>query len=261
MTASPSEGLSLQPQSRMNTGPIADSRPLLELRGLRKHFGGFSLEVESLSVFPGDVIGLVGINGAGKTTLLRSLLGIVRPDAGQVLYDGREVPCDSTELRVRAGYVPEDPVLYEAMTVAALLDFMSRFYPAWDAPLAASLLAYFGIEPQRRVRTLSKGMRTKLLLVAALSHHAELLILDEPTAGLDPPSRDEFWELLRGMMRRTPVRAVLVSSHMLEDVARECNRVLFFGDGRVLLDRREFSPAELRRQFHAARPPKPLPWA
>jgi ABC-type multidrug transport system ATPase subunit len=239
---------------------VSAAKPLLEIRGLRKRFAGFSLDVAALAVYPGDVVGLLGMNGAGKTTLLRSLLGIVRPDAGQVVYDGRLLPADSVELRVRAGYVPEDPVLYEAMTVAALLDFLGRFYPAWDSLLAVALLRHFGIDPQRRVRTLSKGLRTKLLLVAALSHYAELLVLDEPTAGLDPPSRQEFWEFLRDLLRRSRVRAALVSSHLLEDIAEGCNRVVFFGDGRVLLDRREFTLAELRRQFQAVRPPKPLPW-
>jgi ABC-2 type transport system ATP-binding protein len=237
-----------------------EKQPLLEIRGWRKLYAGFSLEIGQLALYPGDVVGLVGPNGAGKTTLLRSLLGIVRADAGQVFYDGRRLPPGTTELRVRAGYVPEEPVLYEAMTVAALLDFIRQFYPAWDATLALELLDYFGIDPQRRVRALSKGMRNKLLLVAALSHHAELLVLDEPTAGLDPPSREEFWRFVLDSLQRR-VRAVLVSTHQLEDVEHVCNRVLFFREGRVQLDRRRISMGELRELFRAARPERPSPWS
>jgi ABC-2 type transport system ATP-binding protein len=245
----------------MIDSPNCQPTPLLEIRAWRKHYSGFSLEVDTLSIFPGDVIGLVGPNGAGKTTLLRSLLGVIRPDAGEVFYDGRRIPPGSTELRRRAGYVPEEPILYEAMSVARLLDFVRRFYPAWDQALATKLLVHFDIDSHRRVRALSRGMRTKLLLVAALCRHAELLVLDEPTSGLDPPSREEFWEFVRELFERARVRAALVSTHLIEDVAEVCNRVVFFGGGRVLLDRREFSLEELREQFRALRPARPSPWS
>jgi ABC-2 type transport system ATP-binding protein len=239
---------------------IDDEKPLVEIRGLRKLYAGFSLDVGRLALFPGDVVGLVGPNGAGKTTLLRSLLGIIRADAGQVFYEGRHVPPGSTELRVRTGYVPEEPILYEAMTVAGLLDFSRHFYPTWDAPLSLALLDFFRIDPVRRVRALSKGMRNKLLLVAALSHHAEVLVLDEPTAGLDPPSREEFWRFVLESLHRQ-VRAVLISTHHLDDVEQVCNRVLFFNEGRIQADRREISIPELRELFRAARPQRPLPWS
>lgn len=252
--------MSVASQNELNAEHKEATKPLLEIREWRKRYAGFSLDVPQLALYPGDVIGLVGPNGAGKSTLIRSLLGIVRPDSGTVMYDGRIIRPGRTELRVLAGYVPEEPILYEAMTVAGLLDFTRQFYPAWDPQLALALLDYFGINPLQRVRALSKGMRNKLLLVAAFCHHADVLVLDEPTTGLDPPSREDFWRFVLESMRRR-IRAVLVSTHQLDDIEQACNRVVFFRDGHVQLDRRDVNTAELRSLFRAARPGRPLPWS
>jgi len=226
--------------------------PLLEITGLRKAYpgsSGFSLDIPSLEVRAGEVIGLIGRNGAGKTTLMRSLMGVVRADAGEIRYEGRSVAHDLSELRRIVGYVPEEPCLHETMKVAALLRFVGRLYPRWDQERAKELLSFFGLDPQKKVRALSKGMRTKLLLVMAVCHSSKLLILDEPTSGFDPVAKDEFWVFLRRLLGRGEIKAAMISSHQLGEVEDICNRAVFLERGRIVFDQVQFSAAELKGLF------------
>ena len=228
------------------------SEALLEIRGLRKRYpgaSGFSLEIPSLEIRAGEVIGLIGRNGAGKTTLMRSLMGIVRADAGEIRYEGQSMTRDLSGLRRIVGYVPEEPCLYETMSVTAILQFVGGLYPTWDPKRAIELLRFFELDPEKKVRALSKGMRTKLLLIMAVCHSSRLLILDEPTSGFDPIAKDEFWAFLRKLLDTGEIKAAMISSHQLGEVEAICNRAVFLERGRIVFDQTQFSAAELKGLF------------
>jgi len=228
------------------------SEALLEITGLRKTYpglSGFSLEIPSLEIRAGAVIGLIGRNGAGKTTLMRSLMGVVRADAGEIRYEGQSMTGDLSALRRIVGYVPEEPCLYETMKVAAILQFVGGLYPSWDHRRAKELLDFFELDPRKKVRALSKGMRTKLLLIMAVCHSSKLLILDEPTSGFDPIAKDEFWAFLRRLFETGEIKATMISSHQLGEVEAICNRAIFLERGRIVFDQAQFSAAELKDLF------------
>ncbi|MGH9716979.1 MAG: ABC transporter ATP-binding protein [Candidatus Acidiferrales bacterium] len=228
------------------------SEALLEITGLRKAYpglSGFSLEIPSLEIRASEVIGLIGRNGAGKTTLMRSLMGVVRADAGEIRYEGQSMTSDLSALRRIVGYVPEEPCLYETMKVGAILQFVGGLYPSWDRARAIELLDFFELDPQKKVRALSKGMRTKLLLIMAVCHSSKLLILDEPTSGFDPVAKDEFWDFLRRLLDTGEIKAAMISSHQLGEVEAICNRAVFLERGRSIFDQVEFSAAELKGLF------------
>lgn len=243
--------------SLRDTVPVNEA--LLAIHSLEKQYPPFHLSVQNLEIRSGDVVGLLGANGAGKTTLIRSLVGIINADKIDVSWLGSRIDTAEANLKAVTGYVPEDPILYENERVSKLLHFVGSLYPAWDNSLATDLLHRFKIDPAKKVSMLSKGMHTKLLLLMALAHKPEFLILDEPTSGLDPLSRDDFWSFVGEMLSEKRIRAALISSHRLEDVARICNRAVFLADGRMVYDEREFSALTLKGLFESHRPKGRIP--
>lgn len=157
-----------------------------QIIGLAKSYRGFALQAVSLSIPPGECVGLVGPNGAGKTTLIKCILGLVRRDSGRVLCDGKELDPNDPSIRRMIGYVPEEAIFYERMTVGRALEFYRSFYPTWDDKFCAELLRLFRLEPNKRVHDLSHGMRVKLSLLLAMAYRPKVYLLDEPTSGLDP---------------------------------------------------------------------------
>jgi ABC-2 type transport system ATP-binding protein len=182
--------------------------------------------------------GLLGANGAGKSTLMRSLLGLVRPDAGRVEVLGVDAAGHAAEVRRRLGYMPELDCLPLDMTARDLVVHMAelRGLPRRDAVLRASeVLFQVGLEEERSrlIRTFSTGMKQRAKLAQALVHSPELVVLDEPTNGLDPSGREEMLALVRRLSSELGI-AVLLSSHVLEDVTRTCDAVVVLRDGRVV---------------------------
>ena len=172
----------------------------LEIRGLCKHYDGFSLENIDLTLVRGAVMGLIGENGAGKTTLIKTVLDLVRPDSGEVRVLGGRTA--DTAVRERLGVVLEACGFPSHMSAGEVDSLLGRAYRAWDSEAFASYLARFGIDRGKKISALSKGMKMKLAIAAALSHGAELLILDEATSGLDPVVRDEVLDR-HGILRCT----------------------------------------------------------
>jgi len=212
------------------------SDPVIEITGLSRHFGRqAALDRVDLRVPPGCVLGLVGVNGSGKTTLLRHVTGQYRAEAGSVRVFGRDPVADPVGVLARVGFLGEDVDLPDWMTVAELLRYTAAFYPAWDAGLAAQLCRKFGLDAGVRLRALSRGLRVRAGLVAALAYRPELLVLDEPSAGLDPLARRD---ILAAIVRTAASdgRTVLFSSHLLDEVERVADRVVLIDAGRVLFD-------------------------
>jgi ABC-2 type transport system ATP-binding protein len=212
------------------------SDPVIEITNLTRHFGKqAALDGVRLRVPRGCVLGLVGVNGSGKTTLLRHILGQYRAEAGEVRCFGLDPVAEPVRVLSRLGFLAEDVDLPDWMTIEELLRYTAAFYPAWDAALAAQLCRDFALDPGMRVRALSRGLRVRAGLVSVLAYRPELLLLDEPSAGLDPLARRD---ILAAIVRTAAGegRTVVFSSHLLEEVERVADRVALIDAGRVIFD-------------------------
>jgi ABC-2 type transport system ATP-binding protein len=207
--------------------------PVLELRGVSKRYPGFSLADVSFSLPRGYIGGLIGPNGAGKTTIVCLLLGLVRPDAGEVRVCGLDPWRHEVAAKARIGFVHEVPNHYAHLTIDGFAGIVSRFYPAWDQPQYETLMREFEVPRRKRVASLSRGMRAKAALVLAMSHHAELLVLDEPTAGLDPVFRQRLLDRLSAYVSSGEA-SVLLSTHITSDLERVADYITFIRAGRIV---------------------------
>ena len=205
------------------------------VRNLRRAFGKkVALDRVNLSVPKGAVFGLVGENGAGKTTLIRHLLGLLRPESGRVRIFGMD-PVETPErVLARIGYLSEDRDLPNWARISELMRFTSSFYPTWDPVYAEELREMLQLDPDARVRNLSRGERAKAGLLIALAYRPELLILDEPSAGLDALVRRH---ILAAIIRTVADegRTVIFSSHLLDEVERVADRIAMIDHGRIIL--------------------------
>jgi ABC-2 type transport system ATP-binding protein len=205
----------------------------ITVSGLVKNFGatraldGLDLEVEE-----GEVHGFLGPNGSGKSTTIRVLLGMLRQDAGSARLLGGDPWSDAAELHRRLAYVPGDVNLWPNLTGGEVIDLLGRLRGGLDGRRRTELLDRFDLDPTKKARSYSKGNRQKVALVAALASDAELLVLDEPTAGLDPLMEAVFQEQVTAVKREG--RTVLLSSHILAEVEALCDRVSIIRSGRTV---------------------------
>ncbi len=208
--------------------------PVLAVRGLAKRYGRqvAALTGLDLTVGAGEVYGFLGRNGAGKSTTIRILMGITKADAGEVRLFGEQARGTPVHLRQRIGYVAQEHNFYDWMTAGRLAKFVSRFYPTWDDATFLHLASSQQVPLDRKVGTFSGGMKAKLALSLALGHRPALLILDEPTAGLDPVARREFLERVREDAERTG-RTTFFSTHLIDEVELVADRVGIVDGGRT----------------------------
>lgn len=205
----------------------------VSISGLEKHFGQIvALDGLDLEVSTGEVHGFLGPNGAGKTTTIRVLLGLLKADAGTVTLLGGNPWSEATELHRRLAYVPGDVSLWPNLTGGEVIDLLGRLRGGLDEGRRSSLLERFDLDPTKKGRTYSKGNRQKVALIAALASNVELLILDEPTAGLDPLMEAQFRAAIED--DRTEGRTVLLASHILAEVEALCDRVSIVRKGRTV---------------------------
>lgn len=210
---------------------------LLELKDVSRRVSNrFSLRDVTLAVEPGQIVGFVGANGAGKTTTIRAALGLIKLDAGEVRLFGQR--CDANapnesqhHLRSRVGLVLDTCPFPSTLKVAEVEALVGSAYPTWNHDTFAGLIDRFGLDPKAKVKDLSRGMGMKLQLACALSHKAELLILDEATAGLDPMAREELLSFVADGQR-----SVLFSSHITSDLERAADRVVCIDSGSIVFD-------------------------
>ena len=220
---------------------------MIETRGLTKYYGRTrGIDGLDLSVGAGEFFGFIGPNGAGKSTTIRTLLGLLRPTRGGATVFGLDVTSRGTEIRRRLGYIPAEVGFYGGMTGEAMLRFASRMHgvePAWGREVAARM----DLDLQRKADELSTGNRKKLAIVLALQHRPELVVLDEPSAGLDPLMQGVLFDVLREEHRRGAT--IFFSSHVLDEVQRMCRRVAIVRNGRIV----EVAEIETLRQRHLKR--------
>jgi ABC-2 type transport system ATP-binding protein len=209
--------------------------PIIEIDELSRSFGAnTALDRVSFRATPGRVYGLVGANGAGKTTLLKHLLGLLRADRGSVRVFGLDPAREPVGVLSRVGYLSEDHDLPDWMCVDDLMRFTRAQRPTWDAAYASELLRTFGLDPAKRVKELSRGMRAQAGLIAAVAHRPQLLILDEPSSGLDAVVRRDILDaIVRAVADEG--RTVIFSSHLLDEVERMSDHVTLIHEGRVTL--------------------------
>ena len=204
----------------------------IQTEGLTKTYGkNRGLRNVDLEVFEGEVFGFLGPNGAGKTTTIRTLLGFLRPTGGDARIFGLDVRRDSVEIRARLGNLPGEFALEDRMTGEQLLGFFARLRGVKDLGYAHELAQRLGADLRRPMRRLSRGNKQKIGLVQAMFHRPPLLMLDEPTGGLDPLVQEEFLDIIEEV--RAEGRTVFFSSHNLAEVERVCDRVGIIRDGRL----------------------------
>jgi len=222
-------------------------RAMIETRDLSKRYGEtYAVRNLNLSVQPGRITAFLGLNGAGKSTTIRMLLGMIRPGGGggYVLGYRLEDPDENVAMRKDVAFVSEDKRLYPYMTVAQMLHFTRGFFPAWRDDLAETLLRKYELPPGRKVRHLSKGMRTKLALILAIARRPKLLILDEPSEGLDPRGTEQLLETLTSECAEGTT--VFFSSHQIEEVERISDQICVIHRGTLVMDA---GADELRRSW------------
>jgi ABC-2 type transport system ATP-binding protein len=213
----------------------SSAESVVAIAGLHRHFGTkTALEDVSLYVPRGSVFGLVGENGAGKTTLIKHILGLLRAEAGTVRVFGLDPVADPVGVLGKIGYLSEQPDLPGWMRVAELMRYTQAFYPKWDTAYAERMREQFGLNPAQRLKTLSKGQQAKAGLLAAQAHRPDLLLLDEPSSGLDPIVRRDILEAVIRTVADEG-RTVFFSSHLLEEIERVSDHIAMLHQGRLVL--------------------------
>ncbi len=211
------------------------SEPVIEVSDLTRRFGArTALASVSLSLPRGGVYGLVGANGAGKTTLIKHILGLLRAESGSVRVFGLDPVAEPVGVLSRIGYLSEEHDLPAWMRVDELMRYTSAFYPAWDDKYAEELRQTFALDASAKIKDLSKGQKARAGLLTALAYRPELLVLDEPSSGLDPIVRRD----IVGAVIRTIAdegRTVLFSSHLLDEVEQVADHVTMISQGKVAL--------------------------
>jgi len=207
---------------------------VIETRGLTRRFGKVhAVDGLDLSVPRGSVFGFIGRNGAGKTTTVRMLLGLLPMTQGSATVLGLDSRKESFDIKRRVGYVPETHHFYKWMTVGELTRFTSSFYPTWQEAKCSELLSRFELDPAKKIKELSKGMVAKAALTLALAHNPELLVLDEPTGGLDVMVRRDFLESIVRTIQEEG-KTVFLSSHVLVDMERVADEIAIIEEGRLI---------------------------
>ena len=224
----------------------------IQLRGVGKRYDHFELTDVDLTLAPGHIMGFIGPNGAGKSTTIRIVMGLVAPDRGEVSVLGHRLPAEQVAAKRDIGFVSEDMRLYPRATLGWHMDFIRSIYPGWDTAYANMLLKRFDLHADQRIKGLSHGQRVKAGLLLVLARRPRLLVLDEPTTGLDPVARTEILKELMEVALDED-RSILFSSHNTRDVEQLSDQITFIDRGRILQshDRETFLDRWRRIRFEA----------
>lgn len=207
---------------------------MLKIEHLKKHYKNFSLDC-SLNVMPGCVTGLIGQNGAGKSTTFKAVLGLISCDGGTVTVLGKDLKDFKAEDKENLGVALSDSGFSGYLTIKDIIPVLKNLYSNFDYSFFSEQVNRFQLPLDKKIKDFSTGMKAKLKVLVAVSHNAKLLILDEPTAGLDVIARDELLELLREFMEKDEERSILISSHISGDLESLCDDIYMIHDGKIIL--------------------------
>ena len=208
---------------------------VLEITDLCKHYPSFDLNNVSFQVKRGEIAGFIGINGSGKTTTIKCLLNLIHKDKGQMKIFGLDYDSDEIEIKNRIGVVLDNDYFFQNFTMDEMKDIVAMAYSKWDDDQYKHYMKNFSLSGKQKIKSLSKGMKMKYALTLALSHHAELLVMDEPASGLDPLVRDELDDILLDYVKDGE-HSVFFSTHITSDLDKSADHIIFLNKGRVLLD-------------------------
>ncbi|AUD65613.1 hypothetical protein BK011_07865 [Tenericutes bacterium MZ-XQ] len=206
----------------------------IEINYIHKSYEGFKLEVDSLRFNSGEIIGVIGPNGAGKSTLLNILFNLEKPDKAEFRLFGTNFEVNRKMLLNNIGYVTDETSVFEDRSIYWNEKFFSSFYDNWNSNMFYDLMSKFSLDSDKKINELSKGMRIKAHIIFALSQQPQLLILDEPTSGIDPIDRSQVLKLLKEYVSEKTSRTLIISSHISEDLDQIADILLFMKDGKVL---------------------------
>jgi ABC-2 type transport system ATP-binding protein len=207
---------------------------MLKIEHLVKNYGDFTLDC-SLELPKGCVTGLIGQNGAGKSTTFKAILGLIRVDSGSITLFGKDIKDLTTEDKQNIGVVLSDSGFSGYLTVKDIIPVLENLYKNFDKTFFVEQIKRFNLPLNKQIKEFSTGMKAKLKTLVAISHNAKLLILDEPTAGLDVVARDNLLELLREFMEGDEERSILISSHISSDLEGLCDDIYMIHDGKIIL--------------------------
>lgn len=205
---------------------------MVEIRHLNKTYPTFRLSDVSFNIAEGNITGFIGRNGAGKTTTIKSMLNLIHPDSGEILYFGKPLAGNETEIKKHIGYSTGSVNWYPRKKLREIIAIVRSFYDTWDENAYRKYLALFALDENKTAMELSEGMKVKCNLLIALSHQAKVLILDEPTSGLDPFSRDELLDIFMELKRNGV--GVFFSTHIISDIEKCADDIVYISGGRIV---------------------------
>ena len=206
---------------------------ILELKNLKKYYGQKrGIEDVSLKIYKGDIYGFIGPNGAGKSTTIRTIMGLINKTSGDILFKGKEFNKEDLEIKKKIGYLPSEINLYEEMTIKQIFDYHESFFKKDFTKRRNELVKLLKIDENKKIEDLSLGNLKKVGIVLALMHEPEILILEEPTSGLDPIMQNTFYEIL--LKEKQKGTTIIYSSHVLSEVSNLCDKIGFIKDGKII---------------------------
>ncbi len=208
---------------------------VITIKNAVKSYDKFSLNIENLEIQKGYITGIIGRNGAGKTTLIKSILGITEHDSGEIKIFGKSMKGNEHELKNKIGVMWGHSGFYAGVTLKRMTKMIKRFYSDWDENAYKSYIEKFELDESKKYKELSMGMCAKYSIVLALSHNAELIIMDEPSSGLDPIAREELMDIFAELIAQKEI-TIVISTHITSDLDRMADYIVMIDGGKVLLN-------------------------
>lgn len=209
---------------------------MLEIKNLSKKFKTFELKNVSFELKPGCIMGFIGPNGAGKSTTIKLIMNLLKKDSGEIKLFGKDHIDFEREVKNRIGFVYDENYFYEDLTIKQMKNIIAPFYSEWDDNVFNKYLIDFNLDPKKKIKALSKGMKMKFSLALALSHNADLIIMDEPTSGLDPIFRREILDILYDIIQDEK-KSIFFSTHITTDLEKIADYITFINDGEIVFSK------------------------